>query len=171
MKSVYKKLEKVRKPRVHLSYEVETEGASIKKELPFVVGVMGEFSGNASKVKKPFKDRKFVQLDPDDFDEVMQRIAPEITFKVANTLKEDGSEIAVNLKFESMEDFEPARLVQQIEPLRKLMETRQQLTELLNKADRSEDLEALLENILQDDEQLKKLSSELKLDKEEGTHE
>jgi len=171
MKSVYNKIEKIRKPRVHISYEVETNGAAIKKELPFVVGVMGEFSGNASKAKKAFKDRKFVQVDADTFNDVMQKIAPELEVKVPNTIKDDGSEIAVNLKFSSMEDFEPAKIAEQIEPLRKLVQARNQLSELLSKADRSENLESLLEKILQDAEQIKQLSNELNIETKENTNE
>lgn len=161
MKSVYDKLEKVRKPRVHITYDVETEGAQVKKELPFVVGVVGEFSGNASKVKKPLKDRKFVTIDPDNFSNVMTRIAPAVEFKVDNTLANDGSEMAVQLQFNSMDDFEPAKIASQVPALQKLIEMRTQLSELLSKADRSGDLEAILEQVLQNTEQLKQLSSDL----------
>ncbi|MDF2868015.1 MAG: uncharacterized protein K0S11_1485 [Gammaproteobacteria bacterium] len=161
MKSVYDKLEKVRKPRVHITYDVETEGAQVKKELPFVVGVVGEFSGNASKVKKPLKDRKFVTIDPDNFSNVMTRIAPAVEFKVDNTLAHDGSEMAVQLQFNSMDDFEPAKIASQVPALQKLIEMRTQLSELLSKADRSGDLEAILEQVLQNTEQLKQLSSDL----------
>lgn len=172
MKSVYDKLEKIRKPRVHITYDVETEGGAVKKELPFVVGVLGEFAGNASKVKKSLKERKFVQIDADNFNEVMNRIGPEIDLKVSNTLKNDNSEMAVHLAFNSIEDFEPGNIAKQIEPLRKLIETRNQLSELLSKADRSENLEGLLEKILQDSESLKKISADLKLNHEpEKSHE
>lgn len=161
MKSVYDKLEKVRKPRVHITYDVETEGGTVKKELPFVVGVIGELSGNASKVDKPMKERKFVQIDSDNFNDVMAKIAPEVAVKVQNTLQNDDSELDVELKFNSMEDFEPANIAKQIEPLRKLIETRNQLNDLLGKADRSGDLESILEQVLQNTEQLKQLSADL----------
>jgi type VI secretion system protein ImpB len=164
MKSVYQKLEKVRKPRVHITYDVETEGATLKKELPFVVGVTGDFAGNASIVNKPLKDRKFVQIDADSFDSVMAKIGPQLQLKVSNTLANDGSEMPVELKFNSMSDFEPANIAKQVEPLRKLMEVRTELSELLSKADRSDNLEALLEKILQNQDQLQNLSKDLGLD-------
>ena len=159
--SLQKKLERVRKPRVHIVYEVETEGAVVQKELPFVVGVLGDFSGNPTEPLKPLKDRKFVQIDRDNFNEIMARMTPGLNLKVENTMKGDGSEMAVQLKFSSMDDFDPTRVVQQIDPLRRLQETRDKLRDLLTKIDRSEDLEALLEKVLQNAEELKKLGSDL----------
>ncbi len=94
MASIHEKLERVRRPRVHIKYEVETEGAQVEKELPFVVGVLGDFSGHPSEPLKPLKDRKFVQIDRDNFDEVLARMTPGLMFRVANTLRDDGSEIA-----------------------------------------------------------------------------
>lgn len=162
MESVQSKLERVRKPRVHIKYEVETEGAVVEKELPFVVGVLGDLSGNnPTEPLKPMKDRRFVQIDRDNIDDVMARVTPGLAFKVDNTLKGDGTQMAVDLKFRSMEDFEPARVVEQVEPLRRLMETRNKLRDLLTKVDRSEDLEAVLEKVLQNSEDLEKLKSEL----------
>ena len=162
MESVQKKLERVRKPRVHIKYEVETEGAVIEKELPFIVGVMSDLSGNnPTEPKKPLKDRRFVQIDRDNFDEILTRMAPGLAFRVDNTLKGDGSEMAVELKFNSIEDFEPGRIVEQVEPLRKLLETRNKLRDLLTKVDRSEDLEAVLERVLQSTEDLETLKGEL----------
>lgn len=164
MASIHDKLSRVRKPRVHISYEVETEGAAVERELPFVVGVMGDFSGNPTEPLKSLKDRKFVQIDRDNFNEVMAKIAPELNMKVENTLKGDGSEMAVNLKFNSMEDFDPGRVVEQIEPLKKLMETRNKLNDLMSKVDRSEELEGILEQVLQNSGDLDNLKKELGLD-------
>ena len=161
MASIHEKLELVRRPRVHIKYEVETEGAQVEKELPFVVGVLGDFSGHPTEPLKPLKDRKFVQIDRDNFDEVLARMTPGLQFKVKNTLRGDDSEFAVNLNFRSMEDFEPARVADQIPALRNLLEKRNQLRDLLAKADRSEELEALLEQILQSDDEMRRLSSEL----------
>src|SRR6266480_6746050 len=96
--SVNEKLSRVRKPRVHIKYEVETEGATVEKELPFIVGVLGDFSGNPTQPLKPLKDRKFIQIDRDNFNEVMARMTPGLNLKVENTLKGDGSEMAVELK-------------------------------------------------------------------------
>ena len=159
--SVHDKLDRVRKPRVHITYEVETEGAVAEKELPFVVGVLGDFSGNPTEPLKGLKDRKFTQIDRDNFDEVMARMTPGLQMKVPNTLAADGSEMAVQLKFASMSDFDPAAIAAQIDPLKKLMETRDKLRDLLTKIDRSEDLENLLDQVLQNTEQLKKLQGEL----------
>jgi len=158
--SVNDKLKRVRKPRVHITYEVETEGAVAQKELPFVMGVMGEFTGNASAPQKALKDRKFVQIDRDNFNDVMSRLGPAMNAKVENTLTGEG-EIAVNLKFNSMDDFNPAQIVEQIEPLKKLLETRNKLKDLLTKADNSDNLQDLLEQILQNEADVKKLAGDI----------
>jgi type VI secretion system protein ImpB len=170
--SVHDKLERVRKPRVHITYQVETEGAVVEKELPFVVGVLGDFSGNSPTTPlKPFKDRKFIQIDRDNFNDVMARMAPGVNCRVENTLTDDGSELAVNLSFRSMDDFHPAAIVRQVEPLRKLLETRDRIRDLLSKVDRSEDLESLLDQVLQSTEDLKKLSAALGVSDENATTE
>lgn len=161
MASIHSKLERVRKPRVHIRYDVETEGAVVEKELPFVVGVMGDFSGNPTEPLAPMSERKFVQIDRDNFDDIMARMKPAVSMKVENTIKDDGSEMAVALSFKSMADFEPGRIVQQVEPLRKLQETRDKLRDLLTKVDRSEELEAVLERVLQNEDDLKTLAGEL----------
>jgi type VI secretion system protein ImpB len=160
-RSIHDKLSRVRPPRVHITYQVDTEGAMVEKELPFVVGVMGDFSGNPTAPLKPLRDRKFVQIDRDNFNEVMARMTPGLNLRVENTLSPDGSELAVQLRFSSIEDLEPGQIVQQVEPLRKLLETRNKLRDLLTKIDRSEDLEGLLEQILQSPEQLNKLAAQL----------
>lgn len=167
MASVHDKLERVRKPRVHIKYEVETDGAMVEKELPFVVGVLGDFSGDPSDDVKPLKDRKFIQIDRDNFNEILARMKPQLRLRVANELAGDGSEMAVELKFTSLEDMEPGQIVQQVPALRQLLETRNQLRDLLTKADRSTQLEDLLEQILQDDTQLRKLSEQLAATPEE----
>ena len=164
MASIHEKLQRVRKPRVHIKYEVETEGAMVERELPFVVGVMGDFAGDPTKDLGSLSDRKFVQIDRDNFDDVMARIAPGLKMRVENKLGEGGDEMAVDLKFRSMEDFEPAQVVQQVEPLRKLQEKRDKLRDLLAKADGSEKLEELLERVMQNDDELKALADELGLE-------
>jgi type VI secretion system protein ImpB len=160
-KSVHDKLKRVRPPRVHITYDVETEGAVVEKELPFVVGVLGDFSGNPTQALKPLKDRKFIQIDRDNINDVMARMTPGLNLRVENTLQGDGSEMAVQLKFNSMDDFEPANVARQVEPLRKLLDTRDKLRDLLTKIDRSEDLENVLEQVLVNTEQLKQLSADL----------
>lgn len=164
--SIHDKLKRVRKPRVHITYDVETGGAEEKKELPFVVGVMGDYSGDNVEGKKSLKERKFVNIDRDNFDETMNKISPTANFRVENTLAADGTEMPVELKFNSMDDFEPEQVVQQVEPLRKLMEARNKLRDLMSKADRSEELENVLEQVLQSSDELAQLSSQLGLDKD-----
>ena len=154
MASIHDKLERVRKPRVHITYQVETEGAMVERELPFVVGVMGDFSGDPTEPLKPLKDRKYIQIDRDNFNDVMARMTPGLNLKVDNTLQGDGSQMAVALKFRSIEDFEPAAVVNQVPALKKLMETRNQLRDLMTKVDRSEDLEKVLERVLQSTDDL-----------------
>jgi type VI secretion system protein ImpB len=166
-KSIHDKLKRVRPPRVHITYDVETEGAVVQKDLPFVMGVLGDFSGDPTEALKPLKDRKFVQIDRDNFNEVMARMTPGLNLKVENTLKGDGSEMGVQLKFKSLDDFAPANVVKQVDPLRKLLETRDKLRDLLTKVDRSEDLENILEQVLENTDQLKKLSEELGTGKKE----
>jgi type VI secretion system protein ImpB len=131
---------------------------------------MGDFSGDPTEPLKPLKDRKFIQIDRDNFNDVMARMTPGLNLKVENTLKGDGSEMAVQLKFNSMDDFEPGKVANQVEPLKKLLETRDKLRDLLSKIDRSEDLEGILERVLQNTEEMKKLSAELgvKAPEEEG---
>ena len=159
--SIHDKLNRVRKPRVHITYEVETEGAQIERELPFVVGVMGDFSGDPTSPLRPMADRKFIQIDRDNFNDVMANMTPGLKLKVENTLAGDGTEMSVNLKFNSMDDFEPARLAEQVPALKALLETRNKLRDLMSKADRSADLENLLEQVLQNEKELKALSGEL----------
>ena len=168
MASVHDKLARVRKPRVHITYEVETEGAAILRELPFVVGIMGDFAGDPGEPLKPLAERKFVQIDRDNFNDVMARIQPGLNLKVDNTLAGDGSQMGVELKFRSMDDFEPQNVAQQVPALKAMLETRAKLRDLMSKADRSEELEGLLEQVLQDKDKLAALSAELGLDKKEG---
>ena len=163
--SIHDKLKRVRKPRVHITYDIETNGAVAEKEIPFVMGVMGDYSGDNVDNKKALKDRKFSQIDRDNFNEVMSNVAPELQMKVENTLEDDGSEISVDLGFKSMEDFEPHRIVDKVEPLKKLLDTRNKLRDLLTKADRSDDLETILEEVLSNTDAIASLSSELGLDK------
>ncbi len=166
--SVHDKLNRVRKPRVHITYDVETEGAQVQRELPFIVGVMGDFSGDPTQPLRPLGERKFVQIDRDNFDDVMARMAPGLKLKVDNTLAGDGSQMAVDLKFNKLEDFEPARVAAQVPALQALIETRNKLRDLMSKVDRSEELENLLEQVLKSEQELKSLSGQLGLDKQEG---
>jgi type VI secretion system protein ImpB len=164
MTSINDKLERVRKPRVHIKYDVETEGAEASKEIPFVVGAIGDYAGSDPGVKqKSLKDRKFVQIDRDNFSSVMSKIKPGVKVRVNNVLENNQTEIGAHLIFNSMEDFEPDAIVEQVKPLKELKLIRDKLTELLTKTDVSDDLEAVLEKILQNPESLNELANQLNL--------
>jgi type VI secretion system protein ImpB len=165
--SYQEKLKRVRPPRVKISYEVETEGAVVQKELPFVVGVIGDFSGNPTEPLKPLGERKFVEINRDNFDSVMAKMTPGVNLRVANTLKNDGTELGVELSFRSMADFEPANVARQVEPLRRLLEMREKLRDLQAKVDVSGNLEQVLEKTLETTEGRDKLK-ELMKDQGEG---
>lgn len=156
--SVQKRLQKVRPPRVQMTYDVEIGDAIESKELPFVVGVMGDFSGQSEVEQKKLRDRKFVNIDNDNFDEVLKAVEPRAVFRVANTLTEKGGEFAVDLKFKSIDDFRPEAVVQQVEPLRKLLEARTKLADLRNKLAGNEKLEDILSEVLSSTEKLDALS-------------
>jgi len=164
--SVQKKLQRVRPPRVQLTYDVEIGDAIEQKEIPFVVGVMSDFSGNSETVLPKLKDRKFVNVDTDNFDDVMKGIEPRAAYRVRNTLSGDGSEFAVDLKFKSIEDFRPEAVVQQVEPLRKLLEARTRLSDLRNKLAANDRLEDMLAEVLSNTESLQKLGSETRAEED-----
>ncbi|MAD44714.1 MAG: type VI secretion system contractile sheath small subunit [Oceanospirillaceae bacterium] len=164
--SIHNKLKRVRKPRVHITYDVETNGAEVKKELPFVTGVMGDYSGDNAENRKALKDRKFTQIDRDNFNEVMAKVNPKLNLQVENTLAGDGSKMAVDLDFRKMDDFSPEAVVDQVEPLKKLLDARNKLRDLLSKADRSEDLENVLEEILKNTDNVTEISQQLGLGEE-----
>src|ERR1700677_3626187 len=165
--SIHDRLNRVRKPRVHITYEVETEGAQIVRELPFVVGVMGDFSGDPTSPLRPMGDRKFIQIDRDNFNDVMASMNPGLKLRVDNKLSEEGGQMAVDLKFNSLDDFEPARVAQQVPALRALMETRSKLRDLMSKVIGSAELEGLPEKVLQNENELKTLSGQLGIDQKE----
>lgn len=160
--SVQKRLERVRPPRVQLTYDVEIGDAVEQKELPFVMGVMGDFTGqqDPDKPLPKLKDRKFVNVDLDNFDEVLTGMAPRATYRVKNKLSEDGGEFAVNLEFKKMDDFRPEAVVEQVEPLRKLLDARTKLSDLRNKLAGNDKLEDVLGEVLSNTEKLKQLGSE-----------
>lgn len=158
--STQHKLDRVRRPRVHLTYDVEVGGAIQVKELPFVMGVLADLSGKPIEALPKMKDRKFVEIDRDNFNKVLNAIKPRLAFQVDNTLQDDNSKINVELKFSHMNDFEPEQVVRQIEPLRKLLEARDRLSDLVTKMDGNDTLEQLLQDVVNNTESLKKLSSE-----------
>src|SRR5215469_10451213 len=159
--SLQKKIGRVRPPRVQITYDVETGGAIEKKELPFVVGVLADLSGQPDKPLLTVKDRKFVEIDRDNFDKVLAKTEPRLAFKVDNKLTNDDTKIGVELRFKSMEDFEPQNVAEQVEPLRKLMELRRKLANLRSSLYGNDKLDKLLQQVLNDQEDLNKLRTEV----------
>ncbi len=158
--STQHRLDRVRAPRVHLTYDVEVGGAIQQKELPFVVGVLADLSGKPDEELPRLKDRKFVEIDRDNFDKVMASMKPRLAFQVDNALQADGTKMNVELRFGSMDDFDPEAVVRQVEPLRKLLEARKKLDSLLGKMDGNDKLESLLQEIVGNTEELKRLGAE-----------
>jgi type VI secretion system protein ImpB len=159
--SIQQKLKRVRPPRVQITYDVEIGGAIELKELPFVLGVMGDFSGNPADPLPRVKDRKLVEIDRDNFDQVLSSMAPRLALRVDNKLQDDGSKMNVELRFNKLDDFEPDQIVQQVEPLRKLVEQRGKLRDLLSKTDGNDKLEAMLQNVLQSSKSQEELGRSL----------
>ncbi len=162
--STQHKLDRVRSPRVHLTYDVEIGDAIELKELPFVVGVLGDFSGKPDQPLPKVKDRKLIEIDRDNFDQVLAAMKPRLAYRVDNKLTGDDSKMAVELRFSSIQDFEPDQVVQQVEPLRQLVEARKRLSDLLSKMDGNDRLEELLQEVLKNSGAQKQLSAELGLD-------
>jgi type VI secretion system protein ImpB len=161
--SLQKKIGRVRPPRVQITYDVETGGAIEKKELPFVAAVLADLSGDPAAPLPAVKDRKFVEIDRDNFDQVLAKMAPRLAFKVDNKLSDDDTKIGVELKFSSLEDFEPQRLAEQVEPLRKLMELRRKLANLRSSLYGNDKLEKMLQQVLNNAGDLDKLRGEVGL--------
>jgi type VI secretion system protein ImpB len=148
-----------RPPRVQITYDVELGGAIEKRELPMVVGLLADLSGQPATPLPKLKERRFVEIDRDNFDEIMGKIAPRLDLSVPDTLKGEGN-LKVELKFEQFSDFHPESLVRQVPRLAKLLEARQQLRDLLAKLDGNDELDSILERIVQNSEELKKLQSQ-----------
>lgn len=153
--SLQHKLDRVRRPRVQITYDVETGGAMKAVELPFVVGVLADLSGKPKEALKPLKDRKVVAIDRDNFNDVLARATPRVAMKVQNRLTDEDTKLAVELNFKHIDDFEPARVAQQVGPLRALLEMRENLNQLLSKMEGNDKLEALLADVLNNTEKAK----------------
>lgn len=166
--SIQHKIDRIRPPRVQITYDVEVGGALELKELPFVVGVLGDFVGKPEEPLPGVKQRKFVEIDRDNFDQVLAGMKPRLAFTTENKLQDDGSKMGVELKFNSMEDFEPDQVVQQVEPLRKLVEARGKLSDLLSKMDGNDKLETMLNEIISNQDKQKELSDALGLEGKEN---
>lgn len=153
-------LDRVRSPRVQITYDVEKGDAIEMKEIPFVMGVLSDLSGKPEQPLPKLKERKFVEIDRDNFNNVLKGMAPRLAYRVDNKLTDEDSAISVELKFESMEDFHPEKVARQVEPLRKLVEAREKLTGLLNKLDGNDKLDELLQDVISNTDALTKLSQE-----------
>jgi len=147
-----------RAPRVQIEYDLELYGAEKKVNLPFVMGVMADLSGKPADPLAPVADRKFLEIDTDNFDERLKSMKPRVAFNVPNTLTGEGN-LPVDITFESMADFSPAAVARKVEPLAKLLEARTQLSNLLTYMDGKGGAEQLMSKVLNDPELLKSLGS------------
>ncbi len=173
--SLQHKLDRVRSPRVHITYDVETGGAIEKKELPFVMGIFGDFTGQPEEPLPKLKDRKFVEVNPDNFDSVLAAMKPHLAFAVENKISDDpdAGQIRANLRFRSLEDFDPTNVAKQIKPLKELLDLRTKLSDLRGSLQGNDRLDEALQAALRDTGKLDQLKSEIAKSKEEegGGHE
>lgn len=156
--SSQKFIAKNRAPRVQIEYDVEAYGAQKKVQLPFVMGVLAELSGKPVEPLPPVADRKFLEVDVDNFDARMKAMKPRVAFQVANTLTGEGN-LAIDMTFETMEDFSPAAVAAKVEGLRQLLEARQQLANLITYMDGKTGAEELLAKVIQDPALLQSLAA------------
>lgn len=146
--SIQHKLDRVRPPRVHITYDVEIGDAVEQKEIPFVAGVLSDLSGKPEEPLPPLKERKYVEIDRDNFNSVLEGMNPRLTYRVDNKIEDDDTKIGVELKFKSLDDFHPERIAEKVEPIRKLMEARKKLYNLLGKLDGNDKLDELLQDVI-----------------------
>jgi type VI secretion system protein ImpB len=167
--STQHKLDRVRKPRVQITYDVEINGAMEMKELPFVVGVMGDFSGKPAEALPPLKNRKFIEIDRDNFNKVLAGQKPRLAFRVDDKLSgKQDSQLNVELKFQNMDDFSPENVVRQVEPLRKLLETREKLRDLKSKLDGNDKMAEMLDDIIKSTETRDQVAKSLGMEGQGG---
>jgi type VI secretion system protein ImpB len=161
--SIHKKLGRVRPPRVHVTYDVEVGDAIEKKELPFVMGVLGDFTGQPEQPLPKLKDRRLVEVTPDNFDSVLESMNPHLAFAVENKLSDDpnAGQLKVDLHFKSLEDFEPEQVARQVKPLRELLELRTRLSDLKGTLQTNDKLDEALHDAVSKTEKLNKLKSEI----------
>jgi type VI secretion system protein ImpB len=157
--STQHKLDRIRPPRVQITYDVEIGGAIQKKELPLVVGILADLSGKPETALPKLKDRKFVEIDRDNFNDILKATAPRLALRVDNKLAKDGSKLNVELRFQQMDDFSPLAIVKQVKPLNALLEARGRLNDLLAKLDGNDDLDATLQKVVHDADGLKQIKA------------
>jgi type VI secretion system protein ImpB len=169
-KSTQHKLDRVRPPRVHVTYDVEIGDAIEIKELPFVLGVLGDFTGQPEQPLPKLRDRKFVEVTPDNFDSVLEGMKPHLAFSVENKLSEDpdAGQIKVDLRFKSMDDFEPEQVARQVKPLRELLDLRTRLSDLRGNLQGNDKLEEVLMEAVSNTEKLDRLKQEVGSKEGEG---
>jgi type VI secretion system protein ImpB len=165
--SIHKKLERVRPPRVHITYDVEVGDAIEVKELPFVMGVLADFSGQPEQPLPRLKDRKFVEVTPDNFDSVLEAMKPHLSFSVENKLSEDpdAGKLNVDLRFKGLQDFEPEQVARQVKPLRDLLDLRTRLSDLRGTLQGNDKLDEILQEVVRDSGKMGKLKAELEKEK------
>ena len=166
--STQQKLSRVRAPRVHITYDVEVGDAIELKELPFVMGVFGDFTGQPEQPLPRMMERKFVEVTPDNFDQVLDKMNPHVAFSVDNKLSNDGSQLKVNLNFKELADFEPEQVAAKVEPIKKLLDLRSKLSDLRGSLQGNDKLDEMLHDVVSNTEKRQQLSSELGLDKDKG---
>ena len=160
--SLQHKLDRVRPPRVQITYDVEIGDAIEIKELPFVMGVLGDFTGTPTEPLAPLKQRKFVEVNPDNFDQVLEKMKPHLAFTVDNKLSDDpDAKLRIDLNFKSLEDFSPESVARQVGPLRELLELRGRLSDLRGNMQGNDKLEELLRESVSDQDKLNKLKAEI----------
>ena len=167
-RGLQQKLSRNRPPRVQITYDVEVGGAIETKELPFVMGVLGDFSGQPKDPLPKVKERKFINIDRDNFNEVLKGMSPRVQMQVDNRLKDDGTQLGVELQFKKLEDFEPENVVEQVAPLKTLLDARKRLSDLRNKLAGNDKLEALLDDVVRDTEKLRSIAQGRKAQDEGG---
>ena len=168
--SVHKKLERVRAPRVHVTYDVEVGDAIEMKEIPFVMGVLADLSGMPEEPLPRLKERRFIEITPDNFDDVLAKMNPRVAYTVENKLSDDpdAGKIGVELNFKSMDDFEPENVARQVKPMRDLLDLRTRLSDLVGSLQGNEKLESVLQEIAGDEDKLKQLQAELDKQAKDG---
>lgn len=166
--SIFDRKARVRPPRVHITYEVEKGGAMVMKELPFVLGVLSDLQGKPKEAPPKLKDRKFVEIDRDNFDVVLKSMKPRLAMRVKNTLVDDGSELSVELNFSKLADFDPKNVAEQVEPLNQLLDARGKLKDLLGRMDGNDRLEEIMGAIMENAELRDKVKNALGAEESSG---
>ena len=172
--STQQKLSRVRPPRVQITYDVQVGDAIEIKEIPFVLGVLGDFTGHPTEELPRVKDRKFVEVTPDNFDDVLEKMKPHLAMSVENKLAEnpDAPKLKVDLLFKKLEDFEPEQVAKQVKPLRELLELRTRLSDLRGNLQTNQTLDELLQEVINSSEKMQKLRAEVQsAEAKEGSHE